>query len=308
MTCPYSILEIPIDATPKEVKKAYYRLAMKYHPDKNPGSDGSKFKEVNEAYIKIINGDVGTDSSDSPFSKFTGIDFSQFFKNFQMDQFGGIMNDIHLFHDYYQKRKHTFGKDAKKSDTYYIHVHCNLEDIYNATVKDVDIEVDVCCRVCLGLGKKSNQTSFVLCETCNGKGLIQKTEKCSIYLDRKTQTFHGKGNNAIDLKRGDIEISILPKPHSFFYIYNDYHLACNVNTSIGETKLVINHFNKKLEFDISSLTKTIGYKTICKKNMGLYFPVGYSKKRGDLIIFLNIFETTHLQEDEDPKTYSLILE
>ena len=70
-----------------------------------------------------------------------------------MDQFGGIMNDIHLFHDYYQKRKHTFGKDAKKSDTYYIHVHCNLEDIYNATVKDVDIEVDVCCRVCLGLGK-----------------------------------------------------------------------------------------------------------------------------------------------------------
>lgn len=308
MTCPYSILEISTDATPKEIKKAYYRLAMKYHPDRNPGSDGSKFKEVNEAYMKIINGDIGTNSSNSPFSKFTGIDFSNFFKTFQIDQFGGIMNDIHLFHDYYQKRKNTFGSDAKKADAYYIHVNCTLEDIYNAKVKDVDIQVDVCCRICLGLGKKSSQTSFVLCEKCDGKGIIQKTEKCTIYLDKKTQIFNGKGNNSIDLKRGDIEISIIPKPHPFFYTYNDYHLACNVNIEIGEKKLLINHFNEEIDIDISSLTKTIGSKTICKKNMGLYFPVGYSKKRGDLIIFLTIVESNLLQEVEDPETYSLILE
>ena len=308
MTCPYLILEIKPGATPKEVKKAYYRLAMKYHPDRNPESDGSQFKEVNEAYMKILNNETGNNDKNSPFSKFTGIDFSQIFQNLQLDQFGGIMNDIHLFHDYYQKRKYTFGKDAKKSDPYYIHVHCNLEDIYYGKVKDIEIDVDLSCRICLGLGKKTGEATFILCEECKGKGLVKHSEKCSIYLDRKTQIFIGKGNNAIDLKRGDIEISILPKPHLYFSVYNDYHLAYNVNTILGEETLTIPHFNEEIVIDISFLTKTIGYKKICKKKLGLYYPIGYSQPRGDLIIFLNVFESNPSQGDEDQETYSLILE
>lgn len=308
MVCPYSVLGISKGATPQEVKKAYYRLAMKYHPDRNSGGDDTKFKEINEAYMKIINKDTSDFTDESPFSKFTGIDFKNLFQNLQLDQFGGIMNDIHLFHDYYQKRKHTFGKDAKKSESFYIHVHCDLEDIYFGKVKDVSIDVDICCKMCLGLGKKSDKTKFVLCDECKGSGLLKKTEKCSIYLDRKIQVFPGKGNNSIDTKRGDIEISILPKPHNRFYIYDDYNLGYDIKVIKGEKTITVPHFQDDLTIDISQITNTIGNRKICKKNFGLYYPIGYSKKRGDLIIFLSIFESNPSQEDEDQETYSLVLE
>lgn len=304
MVCPYTVLGISRDATQEEVKKAYHRLARQYHPDRNPDSDGSEFREVNEAYLKIIN----NKTDDSPFSKFIGIDFKNLFQNLQLDQFGGIMNDIHLFHDYYQKRKNTFGKDAKKAESFYIHVHCDLEDIYFAKVKDVSIDVDICCKICLGLGKKTEKTQFVLCDKCKGSGLLKKTEKCSIYLDRKTQVFPGKGNNSIDTKRGDIEISILQKPHPHFYIYENYHLGYNIAVSLNTETITIPHFRESITIDISLLTKTIGNKKICKKGEGLYYPIGYSCKRGDLIICLSVFETNPSQEGEDQETYSLVLE
>jgi DnaJ-class molecular chaperone len=312
MVCPYSVLGISKSSNVKEVKKAYYRLAMKYHPDRNRGSDDTKFKEINEAYMKIINNNDTSDFTDeSPFSKFTGIDFSNLLQNLKLDQFGGIMNDIHLFHDYYQKRKNTFGKDAKKSDTYYIHVRCKIEDIYNGKVKDVTVDVDISCRICLGLGKKSDitsETNFIRCESCDGKGLVKNTETLSLYLDRKVQLFGGLGNNAIDLKRGDIEVSILPKPHNSFYIYDDYNLGYNVNVIKGAKTITVPHFQEDIIIDISQITNTLGNKKICKKELGLFFPIGYSKKRGDLIIVLNIFESNLLQEDEDRETYSLVLE
>ena len=304
MVCPYSVLGISKSATEEEVKKAYHRLAKKYHPDRNHDTDGSKFREVNEAYLKIINNKMG----DSPFLKFTGIDFKHLFQTLQLEQFGGIINDIHLFHDYYQKRKHTFGKDAKKAVPFYIHVRCELEDIYYARVKDVSIEVDICCKQCLGLGKKSDKTRFILCEECKGSGLIKVVEKCPIYLDRKTQIFSGMGNNSIDTKRGDIEISILQKPHPYFYIYENYHLGYNISVAIHTKTITVHHFEAPFTIDISLLTEKVGNRKICKKNMGLYYPIGYSNKRGDLIIFLSVFVTNLSQEGEDRETYSLILE
>ena len=87
MVCPYSVLGISKSATEEEVKKAYHRLAKKYHPDRNHDTDGSKFREVNEAYLKIINNKMG----DSPFLKFTGIDFKHLFQTLQLEQFGGIL-------------------------------------------------------------------------------------------------------------------------------------------------------------------------------------------------------------------------
>lgn len=73
MTDPYKVLGISPSATNEEVKRAYKELALKYHPDKNPGPMAeyaeSKMKEINEAYDEILrrraNGDYGTGSSGS---------------------------------------------------------------------------------------------------------------------------------------------------------------------------------------------------------------------------------------------------
>jgi len=87
---PYQILGIPIGATDKEIRKAYRRLAMKYHPDRNPGDPEAeeKFKEVQRAYEALSGGRRLRESHpvttsrwgfDDPFS-----DFSHPFFNFYM--------------------------------------------------------------------------------------------------------------------------------------------------------------------------------------------------------------------------------
>lgn len=78
MKSPYEILGIPQDASDEMIKKAYKDLARKYHPDK--GGSEESFKEINDAYTQIMNGENPMDTFQDLFNMFSGIGLRQFMR------------------------------------------------------------------------------------------------------------------------------------------------------------------------------------------------------------------------------------
>lgn len=161
----YEVLEISRTATEAEIKKAYRRMAMKYHPDRNlDDSDAeAKFKEAKEAYEILSDGQKraaydqfgheGVDSATGGFRNGGG--FS--------DIFGDVFNDI-------------FGGGSRQqayrgADLRY-RLDLTLEEAVAGTTSEIRIPVSVTCQTCDGSGAKPG-TEPVTCTTCGGHGQVR---------------------------------------------------------------------------------------------------------------------------------------
>ncbi len=164
----YSILEIDRNATTDEIKKAYRRLALKYHPDRNPGDKTceEKFKEINEAYAclsdpeKRINYDrygtaegIGADFGFGGFGDFTS-------------GFGDIFGDI--FSDFFGDFTGRRARPNKGQDIRY-DLDITLEEAVFGTQKKLNIPRWEPCPVCNGTRSKPGKGPAV-CPTCKGAG------------------------------------------------------------------------------------------------------------------------------------------
>lgn len=165
----YEILEVSRTATEAEVKKAYRRMAMKYHPDRNPDNADAEehFKEAKEAYEILSDvrkraaydqfGHAGVDSSGGGRRQGGSGGFS--------DIFGDVFNDI-------------FGQSGgggrqnyRGADLRY-HLDLTLEEAVAGTTQKIRIPVNVDCKTCDGSGaKKGTQTTT--CTTCAGHGQVR---------------------------------------------------------------------------------------------------------------------------------------
>ena len=184
----YEILGVPKGASKDEIKKAFHKLAHKYHPDKNKGDD-SKFKEVNEAY-QVLSDDQKRSQYDQfgsagPSAGFgggqSGGGFGGFdFSGFQNAQQGFDMGDLgDIFSDFFGGGGGRGGMQQKRGRDISTEITIPFADSIFGTVRKILITKVSTCETCHGSGAKDGSKQ-VTCAQCNGKGQIHETRRSFI--------------------------------------------------------------------------------------------------------------------------------
>ena len=163
----YEVLGVPRNGDEREIKKAYKRLAMKFHPDRNPGDKEAeaKFKEIKEAY-EILNdpqkraaydqyGHAAFEQGGMGGGGAAGADFTDIFGDVFGDIFGGG-----------RRQRASRGSDLRYN------MELTLEEAVRGVTKEIRIPALEECDVCHGSGAKPG-TSPITCPTCHGAGQVQ---------------------------------------------------------------------------------------------------------------------------------------
>jgi len=247
----YDELGVEPAATIEQIKKAYRKLALKYHPDKNP-DEPEKFKNISAAF-EVLNDEKKRGVYDKYGEEGLkegggGGDFHNPFDIFDMFFGGG-------------RSRRQPGEKMRGRDTVH-QMKVSLEDLYNSTTRQLAIEKNVICDGCNGIGGKEgsvqkcdncngtgmdvklrqigpgmvqqiqqpcracNQTGEKIrekdrCKKCNGKKVEKqrKVLKCDIdkgMKDGQKVTFTGEGDQAPEIDPGDVVIVLDEKEHDIF--------------------------------------------------------------------------------------------
>lgn len=180
----YEILEVQKTATADELKSAYRKKALKFHPDKNPGDDTAeeKFKEAAEAYevLKDPNKRARYDQfghqgvNGTGFSGFS--DINDIFSHFG-DIFGGGGGGS-IFDDLFgggRGRQRTRSRGVQGSDMK-VSISLSLKEIAQGTEKTIKVKKYKSCSTCDGLGAAS-ESDFAQCSSCNGTGEVRQVSR-----------------------------------------------------------------------------------------------------------------------------------
>ncbi len=177
----YQILGVPKDATEDDIKKAYYKLAHKYHPDK--GGDEKKFKELNEAYQILSNKDKR-----SQYDKFgrvfeggePGADFQWAWGRPGMgfdEVFRGGFDDLgEMFEEMFGFGAPRRKKDLRKGKDIEIEFGIPLEDVLSGKEREIELSKYIFCSRCGGAGAEPG-TKVQECFSCRGTGYVQQIKK-----------------------------------------------------------------------------------------------------------------------------------
>jgi len=185
----YEVLGVAHNASEAEIKKAYRRLAMKHHPDRNPGDAVAEehFKEAKKAYEVLSDaqkraaydqfGHAGVDAAAGGPGGFGGANFS--------DIFGDVFGDI-----FSNMRGGGASQSYRGADLRYT-LELTLEEAVFGTTAKIRLPTLVTCEVCEGSGAKKG-TRPITCPTCNGIGQV-RMQQGFFSIQQTCPRCHGRG-------------------------------------------------------------------------------------------------------------------
>ncbi|MBM5781952.1 MAG: molecular chaperone DnaJ [Pelagibacterales bacterium] len=189
----YQVLGVSKNASADEIKKSYRKLAMQYHPDRNPGNKEAeaKFKEATEAY-EVLKDEQKKAAYDqyghSAFSQgggggqggFDGFDFNDIFSNF---------SDI--FGDFGGRQQNKKRSAAQRGSDIRYNLEISLEEAYRGVNEKITFTIPTSCSSCNGSGAQNGEHP-VDCTTCKGSGKI-RVQQGFFIVERACTTCSGTG-------------------------------------------------------------------------------------------------------------------
>lgn len=321
----YEVLGVSKGAGKDEVKKAYRKLAMKYHPDRNPGDAEAeaKFKEASEAAEVLLD-----DKKRSQYDQFghAGMNGQGFGGGFQGGDFGDL-GDIFgdLFGDIFGggaaggRRRGGGGPRGRRGDDLQLNLNISFEEAAFGVEKEVTIHRNVVkegstpqtCNTCGGHGEIRRQQGFFTiaqpCPYCKGTGEIVERVKKKVKLEVKVPAGidHGqrlKLSQEGDIgskgaPKGDLYVQIFIEDHPFFE-RDEFDIYCNVPITFSQAALgaevEVPTLNGKVEMKIPAGIQS--GKKMRLKGKGIQRLGGYGT--GDQIINVTVETPNQLSEEQ----------
>ncbi len=199
----YRILAVEKDATPEQIKKAYRKKALKYHPDRNQGDTeaGAKFKEVSEAYEVLSDenkrrlydrygeeGVRGAGAGGGMGGGFASMD--EALRTF-MGAFGGGGGNESVFDSFFGFDSGGDSRAARQGSSKKISVSITFEEAARGVKKEASITNYEPCPACHGRGAKS-ESDIKTCPTCRGQGQVFQS-RGFFSMASTCPTCHGQG-------------------------------------------------------------------------------------------------------------------
>ncbi len=308
----YNRLGVNRDASEREIKQAYRRLARKYHPDVNPGdkSTEARFKQINEAYEVLSDkekrqkydqfGDQWQYADQfaqeryqqTPFWNFSQAGGTQRF-HFEEADLGSLFDD--LFRSGTRSRR---ARPRRGQDVNYP-VEVTLEEAYRGTKRTITLRSEQPCSSCHGTGRIQNMP----CSVCRGSGALSAVKRLEVKIppgvkEESRVRIAGKGKQSYaGGASGDLYLVVSVKPHRRFErrgddLYEEVAVPLTVAVLGGEIQVPT--LKGKLALKIPPETQNGRAFRLARQGM----PHLGNSAYGDLLAKVNVILPTKLSEEE----------